>query len=82
MVIFPTYILCFPMLVPMGLAHYANRSNVIGAIVQIALLIFLYVSNSFSVQALCVAASTSEVTVFAYRLWAVWSHKERMNLKR
>lgn len=74
-VILPTYVLCFPMLVPMGLSRYANRSNVIGAIVQVSLVGVLFGTGSFDARALCLAASASEVSVFLYRLWAVWSHR-------
>ena len=74
-VIFPTYILCFPILVPMGLSRYANTSN-IGAVVQVVFLSGLFATGTFSAPTLCVAASTSEVVVFVYRLWAVISHRE------
>ena len=74
-VILPTYVLCFPMLVPMGLSRYANRSNVIGAIVQIALVGILFATSAFDARSLCLAASASEVSVFLYRLWVVWSHR-------
>lgn len=74
-VIFPTYILCFPMLVPMGLSSHANRSNVIGAVVQVSLVALLFVTGMFSAPALCLSASISEVSVFLYRLWAVVSHR-------
>lgn len=73
-VIFPTYILCFPMLVPMGLSTLANRSNVIGAVVQVVLVVALFATGTFSAPALCLAASASEVSVFLFRLWAVVSN--------
>ena len=74
-VIFPTYVLCFPMLVPMGLATLANRSNIIGAVVQVVLVVALFVTGTFSAPALCLAASVSEVSVFLFRLWAVVSNR-------
>lgn len=74
-VIFPTYTLCFPMLVPMGLSALANRSNVIGAIVQAVLVVVLFTTGAFSAPALCLAASASEVSVFLFRLWAVVSNR-------
>ena len=77
-VIFPTYILCFPMLVPMGLADFANRSNVIGAVVQVALVGALFLMGTFSAPSLCLAASASEVSVFLFRLWAVVSNRRLM----
>ena len=74
-VIFPTYVLCFPMLVPMGLSSLANRSNVIGAVVQVVLVVVLVVTGTFSAPTLCLAASVSEVSVFLFRLWAVISNR-------
>ena len=74
-VIFPTYILCFPMLVPMGLSNLANRSNVIGALVQVLLIGILVATGTFSAPTLCIAASASEVSVFLFRLWAVVSNR-------
>lgn len=78
LVIFPTYIVCFPILVPMGLSQQANRSSVLGAIVQIALLAVLFASGAFSAVSLCIAASISEVVVFVYRLATMLKHRERM----
>ncbi len=78
MVIFPTYVLCFPMLVPMGLSRYANRSNVVGATVQVLLLCALLAVSELDARTLCVAVSVSEVSVFLYRLWAVWAHRDRL----
>lgn len=69
-VILPTYIVCFPILVPMGLSDYANKSNVIGAFVQLFLLSGLGVSGNLNAATLCVAVSISETSVFAYRLYA------------
>lgn len=78
LVIFPTYIVCFPILVPMGLSQQANRSSVLGAIIQLALLAALFASDAFSAVSLCIAASISEVAVFAYRLGTMLKHRERM----
>lgn len=78
MVIFPTYILCFPMLVPMGLSDYANRSNVVGAVVQVVSICILLVVGRLNAVTICMAASLSEVSVFAFRFWGVWSHRDLM----
>ena len=75
-VILPTYVLCFPMLVPMGLSDLANRSNVVGAAVQITLVGALFLTGTFSAPLLCLAASASEVSVFLLRLWAVVSNRD------
>lgn len=74
-VIFPTYVLCFPMLVPMGLSTLANQSNVVGAAVQVVLVVALFATGAFNAPALCLAASASEVSVFLFRLWAVVSNR-------
>lgn len=78
-VIFPTYVLCFPMLVPMGLSDFANRSNVIGAVVQVVLVGALFLTGTFSAPSLCFAASVSEVSVFLFRLWAVVSNRHLLH---
>ncbi|HBG3382864.1 TPA: oligosaccharide flippase family protein [Clostridioides difficile] len=77
-VIFPTYLICFPILVPMGLSRQANTSNVIGMVVQIALLVTLAATHRLDVYALCLSASASEVTVFCYRLAVMLLHLDRM----
>lgn len=68
LVLFPSYILCFPVLVPMGLQKYANLSNGIGAAVQIIGLALLYIAGRVDAYALCILASISEVSVFLFRL--------------
>lgn len=68
-VILPTYIVCFPILVPMGLSGRANKSNVIGATVQLLLLLSLGLCGHLNAVSLCISVSISETTVFAYRLY-------------
>ena len=80
MVIFPTYIICFPVLVPMGLSKQANRSTLVGAGVQLVLLVLLFASGHFSAASLCVAASISEVSVFLYRLGVMVIHRDLMEV--
>lgn len=40
-VILPTYIIAFPVMSPLGLVKYANRSNVIGMCIQICGLVII-----------------------------------------
>lgn len=80
MVIFPTYLLCFPVLIPMGLSKYANMSNVLGAIIQVVLLAILLVFNNLNVYSICISSSISEVSVFLFRLFIVLKYRERMKL--
>lgn len=70
-VILPSYILCFPVMVPLGLSKYANMSNVIGMIIQLFGLLILYLNNKLNVISLCILSSVSEVSVFAFRLLVV-----------
>ena len=80
MVIFPTYIICFPVLVPMGLSKQANRSNVIGAVVQVLLLSILFLSSKYSAIAIVICGSVSEVTVFVYRVMTILKNKGALRL--
>ena len=75
-VIFPSYIIGFPVLVPMGLARYANRSTFVGASVQVMLLCALLAADALNAMSLCISSSVVEVSVFVYRLWAIWAHRE------
>lgn len=79
-VIFPTYIVCFPILVPMGLSEYANKSNVVGLVVQVASLVLLFATAQFNVYTLTLAASLSESVVFLYRLSIMIKYRDRMKL--
>lgn len=67
-VIFPTYILSFPVLVPMGLSKKANMSNIIGAVVQSFFLIALFCSSNINAYSIIICGSISEIIVFLYRL--------------
>lgn len=80
MVIFPTYILCFPTLNPIGLSKYANLSNVIGCVVMVVLLAILYIIGRVNVYSLCIAGSASEVSVFIFRLSVAWMNRDKMKI--
>ena len=75
-VIFPTYLLCFPILVPMGLSKQANYSTIFGMIAQIAQLGILLLSSNLNVYTLCIASSVSEVLVFVFRAAVVIKHRD------
>jgi len=81
-VILPTYILCFPVMVPLGLSKYANFSNVLGMSIQIAGLILLIIKGVLNVYSICILSSITEVGVFTFRLLVVLIHiikKEKYN---
>lgn len=76
-VIFPTYILCFPVLVPMGLSKYANFSNILGAILQIFFLLILYITKNMSAMMICITSALSEMCVFIFRFGIVMKYKRK-----
>ncbi len=71
LVILPTYILCFPVMVPLGLSKWANMSNVVGMVIQILGLVVLSVLGKLNIYTLCLLSSTTEVMVFLFRLIVV-----------
>lgn len=78
-VILPTYIICFPVLVPLGLSKYANMSNIIGAILQVAFLVILFLSENLNVYTICISSSMSEVLVFLFRLSVAYKNRYRIS---
>ena len=76
MVIFPSYVICFPVLVPLGLSSRANFSNFIGLCVQLLALIILVVTDYFNVYTMCLATSAAEVSVFIYRLSVITRYQK------
>lgn len=81
-VIFPSYILCFPTLNPIGLSGYANLSNIIGCFTMLLVLGVLFVLDSVNVYSLCIASSISEVTVCLFRAGVAWTHRDRIKRLR
>ena len=79
LVIFPTYVICFPVLVPLGLSKYANLSNVFGAAVQLVFLLALAFSHRIDVYTICISSSVTECLVFLFRLsaWLICSRRNR-----
>ena len=80
-VILPTYLLSFPVMVPMGLSKQANLSNIIGTCIQIAGLVLLYCVGVFNVYSICILSSVTEWCVFLYRLIVVIKHRDRMKIQ-
>lgn len=75
-VILPTYIIAFPVMSPLGLVKYANRSNIIGMFIQISGLIILKFVGVLNVYTICGLTSLTEVSVFVYRLLTVMLRKK------
>lgn len=79
LVIFPTYILCFPVMVPLGLSKWANFSNIIGLFIQIIGLLILFTNNKLNVYSICCLASLSEIAVFLFRMAVVLLFLKKKN---
>lgn len=80
-VILPTYIISFPLLVPMGLEKQANFSNVVGGLMQVSLIILLFATGNINAYSVCICGTVSEVTVFFYRAGVAIKYRDRMSLK-
>lgn len=75
LVILPTYIIAFPVMSPLGLVKYANKSNVIGMFIQVTGLIILKLGGVLNIYTICGLTSLTEVSVFMYRLLVVLLRK-------
>ena len=70
-VILPTYIIAFPVMSPLGLVKYANKSNIVGMCIQVGGLILFKLCGFLNVYTVCALTSFTEVAVFIYRLSVV-----------
>ena len=69
-IVLPNYVFGFPALVPLGLARIANLSNVIGAVIQIIGLCFLFFNDLADVYNVCILTSITEGAVLLIRITA------------
>lgn len=70
-VILPTYIIAFPVMSPLGLVKYANKSNIVGMCIQVCGLLLFKLCGFLNVYTVCALTSFTEVAVFIYRLSVV-----------
>ena len=70
----------FPILSPMGLSKYANISNIIGAIVQIVLLVIIYLCGMLDATSICIATCITEVLTVSFRVLVVWFNRDRLRI--
>lgn len=68
---FPAMLFGFPVLSPLGLAKYANLSNIIGAIVQIFQIAILFAANRVSALNICIVTCITELLTMAFRIGVV-----------
>ncbi len=82
----PNYLLGFPTLTPLGLAKYANLSNILAAIIQVIGLVSLNLAGLLNVYSICILTCITELCVLLIRLWAIITglgkldKKERKNM--
>ncbi len=81
-VILPSYILSFPVMVPMKLSKEANFANILGAICQVTILIILFVTANINIITIAISAAAIEVIVFIYRLTVVLVNRKKLNRKK
>lgn len=79
---FPAMVFGFPVLSPMGLAKWANISNVFGAVVQIVLLVVFYLCGNLNAATVCVCTCITELLTLTFRVVVVLKNKDRLNEKR
>jgi len=71
LIAFPSMVLGYPTLSPMGLARYANLSVVAGSVLHVVQLAILFITDNLSVVAVCIATIITEVFVLVIRGVAV-----------
>lgn len=79
---FPSMLLGFPVLSPLGLAKHANISNIIAALSQIIQIIILFVTDSLSVINICIITCITEVVALSYRAYTVFMYLNKQKYER
>lgn len=77
---FPGMTFGFPVLSPIGLAKYANLSNVFGACIQLIQLIFLYLSIGLNAETICIATCITEICTLLFRLIVVFVNRKKIKV--
>jgi PST family polysaccharide transporter len=75
--IFPSYVVAFPVMVPMGLKKYANLSNIVGLILQFFFILILVIIGELNVYTLCACTSVTQALVLIYRLIYVFKYRKK-----
>lgn len=74
-IVFPSYLLGFPSLSPLGLAKYANITVIMGAICQIIMIALLFVFDILNVYTVCIATIITELVVLISRITVIIKNK-------
>ena len=65
----------------MGLAKYANISNVFGAVIQIIELVLLFFIGELDALTICLATCITEIATLIFRATVVWIHRDRLKVE-
>ena len=77
-VIFPSYVLGFPMMTAMGISKHANYSTIFGSVFHILLLAVLYFTNNINMMTLAISVSATETVILAYRMIVIFKNRHLM----
>lgn len=75
LIAFPSMVLGYPTLSPMGLAKFANLSVIAGSILQVLQLMVLFAMGMLSVVTVCIATIFTEALVLSVRTVVVLKNK-------
>lgn len=75
LIAFPSMVLGYPTLSPMGLSKFANFSVMAGSVLQIVQLVILFATGMLSVVTVCIATILTEALVLGVRVAVVLKHK-------
>lgn len=67
-VIFPSYVLGFPMLTAMGISKHANYSTIFGSVCHMILLGVLFLLGEVNMISLAISVSVTETLILLYRI--------------
>lgn len=75
LIAFPSMVLGYPTMSPMGLAKFANFSVITGSILQIIQLAVLFAAGYLTVITICLATIVTELTVLLFRVVVVFRNR-------
>lgn len=75
---FPATMFGFPVLTPMGLAKHANRSVIIGAVLQLTMIAVIHFTAGITPERICIATCITEIFTCLYRVAVVYKNRHLM----
>lgn len=74
-VIFPSYLLGFPMLTAMGISKHANYSTIFGSVFHMVVLGVLFLCGQVNMMSLALSVSATETVILLYRVAVIVKHR-------